>query len=370
MLEIRVNERELDVLSAKLELINKKAIELGAQPFKMFQAPSDHVRIYDGYNHMDVLPYGVKDGDPLFDVIIIGEGFRLGDYQVIGMLKRHQNSYMIINYTDKALEMKDWDINFGCEHCNTNRIRNAVYLLRDKKGHTTQVGSTCLRDFTGYDVNNLNYQERLLQDLKKDAEELKSQRHHYLSVKTYLAHVLAEIDANGFASKSKNPFHNTADYALESIDNHTNVSGYLDKAQQIIDWTHTVREEYSGDEFWHNLLVLTKTRTFHVNFRGYLAYLPIAYKKKTAPVTAKAYVGQLKDRIELDVTIDKVNSYSTIYGDMFIITMHDTDGNVLVWKTNTRKLLNVEKCRIKGTVKAHELFGNTKQTLITRVKVV
>jgi hypothetical protein len=97
----------------------------------------------------------------------------------------------------------------------------------------------------------------------------------------------------------------------------------------------------------------------------------------------RQYVGEIKQTIELDVTLDHVAHFETTYGYSlrasvtWVWIMSDVDGNVLVWKTRTSPIYNGvyadihkgQAFRIRGTVKKHEEYKNTKQTILTRCKI-
>jgi hypothetical protein len=88
------------------------------------------------------------------------------------------------------------------------------------------------------------------------------------------------------------------------------------------------------------------------------------------------YIGTIGERKKLIVTLMNCYSYYTNFGDNYIYTMCDTDGNVLVWKTT--KILSVnpgadvikkgDLLEITGTIKEHLVYKDVKQTHLTRCK--
>lgn len=88
------------------------------------------------------------------------------------------------------------------------------------------------------------------------------------------------------------------------------------------------------------------------------------------------YVGELKERIEVEVKITDINSYHisgySYFGtEVYIYSMEDQSGNALVWKTSYN--LNIKKSdviTIKGTVKDHSEYRGIKQTQLTRCKII
>lgn len=88
------------------------------------------------------------------------------------------------------------------------------------------------------------------------------------------------------------------------------------------------------------------------------------------------HVGQIGDKIDLDVILEKRAWYEAKsfagYGTEthYIFTFRDNKGNALVWKT-TKGLVyeRGEKVHLKGTIKEHSEYDEEKQTVLTRCKV-
>lgn len=106
---------------------------------------------------------------------------------------------------------------------------------------------------------------------------------------------------------------------------------------------------------------------------------------------AGEYVGNIKDRLTLELTLVGEYSYETNYsyygGIGHIYTMKDDEGNTFVWKTsnflevpyegnekrwddNEQFIKKGERFKLIGTVKEHSEYRGVKQTVLTRCKVV
>lgn len=92
------------------------------------------------------------------------------------------------------------------------------------------------------------------------------------------------------------------------------------------------------------------------------------------------YVGSIGDRIELEVTLEKVRSYSvtskSYYGgwetvNKVIYVFRDTAGNILVWNTTSYgvDLNEGDKAILRGTVAEHKEYEGDKQTSLKRCSV-
>ena len=80
------------------------------------------------------------------------------------------------------------------------------------------------------------------------------------------------------------------------------------------------------------------------------------------------YVGEVGDKLELDVVCEKAMTMNGYYGTQFFHIFKDDCDNVFVWSTTSKQLEVGVEYHIKGTVKSHSTYRNTKQTVLTRCK--
>lgn len=84
------------------------------------------------------------------------------------------------------------------------------------------------------------------------------------------------------------------------------------------------------------------------------------------------WVGQPGDRIkDVEVTLVKKASFMGHYGLTNVYTFEDKDGNLYTWFTATIMAKEVnDTFKLKGTIKKHDEFRDTKTTVLTRCRVV
>ena len=101
------------------------------------------------------------------------------------------------------------------------------------------------------------------------------------------------------------------------------------------------------------------------------------------------YFGEIGKRYELNLTLKREYSFVSHYGyreqENYIYTMEDENGNVFVWKTTSvigmddvdkkgnwtfNGVHKNDSFKCKATVKDHSEYKGTKQTVLTRVKVL
>lgn len=79
------------------------------------------------------------------------------------------------------------------------------------------------------------------------------------------------------------------------------------------------------------------------------------------------YIGQVGERIKINITVTKaVKLLDDRYGPKNLYEMRDANNNIYVWITTLNRLVEGESATIKGIVKEHKKYKNTKQTILTR----
>ena len=91
------------------------------------------------------------------------------------------------------------------------------------------------------------------------------------------------------------------------------------------------------------------------------------------------YIGNIKERMTIDLVLNNSFGYDTDYGYTNIYEFKDKQDNVFIWKTT--KCIDVDESvthrysegstfTITGTVKDHQEYRGVKQTVLTRCKAV
>lgn len=78
------------------------------------------------------------------------------------------------------------------------------------------------------------------------------------------------------------------------------------------------------------------------------------------------YQGNIGDRIVVEVTVTKALHLNGYYGPSTMHIMNDADGNEYVWTTAAKSWAEGSVKTIRGTIKDHKEYKNTKQTVLTR----
>ena len=101
-----------------------------------------------------------------------------------------------------------------------------------------------------------------------------------------------------------------------------------------------------------------------------------AERKERERKAKSQYMGEVGDKIELDVVLEKrayfeVPSFRGFGTDtMYVYTFRTEQGNALVWKTTWGTDTEIgTKLHLKGTIKEHKEYADEKQTVLTRCRI-
>lgn len=78
------------------------------------------------------------------------------------------------------------------------------------------------------------------------------------------------------------------------------------------------------------------------------------------------YMGNVGERIEVELTVVKALALNGYYGASTMHIMEDADQNVYVWTTASKSWSEGTVHKVRGTVKEHKTYKNTQQTILTR----
>lgn len=359
-------------------------------------------------------PYICKDAESrkyLYRVVDIEvEGnYKVGDYEFVASLDFNEETQM--NLVFKAPETPNIPSKFisrcECDHCKINRQRKRTVLLR-KTGSDEyiQVGKACLHDYLGKDIVDYAAYLSFFKDLEEYAEELSAKNGDgksckYFDVEDILTQAAVDARIRGYVSKAairawydKNdpdgefdltcPFDTTASRIyrmfaeLTDGDGNIIVPKYVDiteeDKQQVKDVIAYVNEHKDDSDYIRNIYIIITSGCVDLNNLGIVVSAAGCFLRDTKEKAEKKveeaseFVGEVGDKIEFTSKPEVVFSTDTQYG-VYYIYKFMKDNNIIIWKTS--KKLNTEaEVTLKGTVKEHSNFRGTKQTEITRAKIV
>jgi hypothetical protein len=405
---------DLAAVRSAVDKANKKATKIGVPGYVLIEGDRSHrdVKKPDPFNPGS---YKVVGQIETIHVEVLGQAPRYAGWTFVATLTWDSNSPVI-----RKIEGLDVDTDAArpnlkplwCDHCNAARDRNETYLLVSDTGEFKQVGSTCLREFLGVEVNlhliGFNPYEgcdstnryapsrfgilNLLEDTLALVRE-----YGWLSASVAynqggIATKTRVLDANEDFSQ-KGPGN---DYRAAIVKHHREDD--RETAIEVLRWVREVlpaTSEYAsnlkaavGEPEIHTVttddgttvdLDASTCRRDNVGLvvsavTGYQRWSEkeAARKVETAN-TLNEYVGTVKDRLrDLHLTVVSTRWIQSDFGSSLLVVLRDAEGHAFKWfATNAPAALETvgQQVVLDGTVKKHEEYNGRKSTVLTRCSV-
>ena len=285
----------------------------------------------------------------------------------------------------------------ACDHCQVERSRSRLYLVRDDRdGTIIQLGHSCIELYTGVSPKglwSLTFDEELDAFTRNDVEGGFGPRHYGASVDIVLAYAFAHSD-KGRAYVPSGMYSETSTVSMVRTslffdinklkdpyrsyyrDKAAEAAGHLADTDLIAAIKASVVETSEDSDYGRNLRVLLAGESVTGKNVGILGSLVKVYarqqqieaERKAHPVVA-GYLGEVGERIkDIAATAKTVKYDEGNWGTTTFLVAIADDGHMLVWKAH--RALDIESGQrftiAAATVKAHETYREVDQTVITR----
>lgn len=84
------------------------------------------------------------------------------------------------------------------------------------------------------------------------------------------------------------------------------------------------------------------------------------------PIIESNYVGNIGDRLSLELTVERIHSFEGAFGETYIYNMVDAEGNIFVWFTGSGNLTRGLTYTMMAKIKDQSEYEDVKQNIITR----
>lgn len=338
---------------------------------------------------------GFEVEEIVYDVQVTGEPPRYGGWELAAVLDWDAEAGLVVRTAPGVDKIDRGGLRAGwCDHCRTERQRNATYLVR-RGSEQRQVGSTCIKDFLGWSGNVVFY----------SAEEAKDEIDGLLagggrverrwSVDTILAVAWAACQAFGYVRAGSYDGTPTAGVVMTVLN--PNLRSPADRAlcdrlrpfvEQSAAQARIIREWVLGDgftgdgEYVHNLKAVARADTASPRNVGLLASAPQAWaramerdliRRAEREELISEHVGSKGDKIQVKVRIKSIRPIPGDYGTTTLYTLIGDDRRVYKWFSSNAGLGETADdtvYAIRGTVKDHDEYGGVRSTILTRCKVI
>jgi hypothetical protein len=282
----------------------------------------------------------------------------------------------------------------ACDHCGRDiATRRHVFLVRHDDGRQLQVGSTCLKDFLGWDANPVWISAPSEKDLAEEGSGRGGAEERW-GTETVLAASWACIKTFGWVSAGGyGDGVPTKHVVLDVLDPRTPRQRELaarirphipDSAGQArLIRKYIASEQFTGDrEYVTNLRAVARAQSCPAKNFGLLVSAPQAWARSVERDLRRqadnanrnnTWAGQVKDRIEITATVKAIRYQHGDYGTTTVYTLSGEDGRNYTWYSSAGSLgdkVTGQPVKLKGTIKKLEEYRGAKTTSLARCKVL
>ncbi len=385
---------KIEDLKNAIVKLNRRAAKLNVSPFILTITSNTEVRKVtfhiDSYNNGERITKSKKREIEFTEIELSGEEIMIEGWNFIAHIDHKGEKNVINNFTDIDVNNMYADAAANCDHCGHNRRRNSTFIVRSVEGNTMQVGSTCLKDFTGHgDANKIVNIYGSLQTIlgafkEKDDTDYSSGYAFIHNTRKFVEHSVVYIQKHGFKSKAKCGYD---EFPSSSFISDNTFAGYakLDEDQKTIvemiltTFVNDLKNKGTLNDFESNLLNLMSVEYFDAKYSSYVAAgVNSAMKNKereaeraTIAKGANEFIGKEGETVFAEMTVQAASAFSNRYSDRNVrYSLADEKGNVAVWFTAGKlKLKEGDTYNLRFKVKKHNVYKDNNQTIVNYVKV-
>ena len=266
-----------------------------------------------------------------------------------------------------------------CQHCNSYRARNSLIVVRSSDGEIKQVGSTCVKDFLGWDFTPVALP---VEDEFRALGGSGKGGLHGVDLEIFTAHVVATAKAKGFATRRSgeystslqvwDSFFGTPDQKAGKT---TPTEADIAEAVDLIEFGNALEGE---SDYVYNLKTALSLSLVYLKTAGLIASI---YKVKQNSVAKEAeakiartfkpeLLAEIGTKVEIEVEVLSATDIWGQYGLSVLYVMASGDYRVKWFASSDSLLESGKRFKIKGTVKALDEYQGAFATVLTRCKVL
>lgn len=331
---------------------------------------------------LDIEGYSEK---PIYnDYVVIGKKEVKDGIDKINLLEKYKDEYQ--NFDIRKFDMV-------CQHCNTNRKRNKVFLLKNVISNTNDykiVGKSCLKDFLpNIIMDNIESEYKFysfmneLEDEDNEGIFCKNPKISNLYKTQYILMLgLNHIKKHGYKSKKQDEFNNTSDNIKAIIynNNYKEVNDIIIN-KELLDEVNNIKDKIINhlnnknnlSPYEYNLINVLTNEVIDISMTGIAVSLfPYHYQitKEKDNVNKSEHIGNVGDKLtNIELNVVSCHPFETIYGINFIYIFQDINGNIYKYMGKHLDLNKGDTIQIKSCkIKSHDVYNNVKQTAIYYIK--
>lgn len=404
---LEIPEFRLSAFLKQMDRLTKRAARLGLEPLQAEFLGKARKTIKAGRGQgqaMEISSVQAVNGKTNAAYVFTAHSYRvtgrppvLNAWQFRASINHSEHSRPIIRSTLPEVPKQYRAATTYCEHCNTNRDRNDVYLLQNSlSGKWMQVGRSCLRLFTQVDdaekavseyVNALQFLDEYSGEYDPDSDGGSGGAGGAaVDLLPFMRVVAYLTEKYGYTNRQRAETEgvlSTADEAMGAIRSRSDAdrklfdaavgdAGTLTRAQAAIEWAKNLPDD--GSDYEHNLKIIAEDGLFHaIREAGYAASMYAVFKRTQEQQAQREAVTnewldakQGEKRTGYKLFTVSVRAMEGNYGMTYLHIFRDEAGRQFKW-FGSKAIDHKQGFPATFTVKGFDEFKSIKQTVITRV---
>ena len=323
----------------------------------------------------------IKGVEFQYQVLVIeGEPLKYQGWEFVGVAEFIEEQ-IILHGISEEISIQASDVKKGyCDHCHKVRNRGKVIFVKSEEGKLSQVGSSCVKDFLGWNF----YASALVteQDFEDEFGGW-SGGISAISTEAIIAHAIKAVQKLGYVKASEGV--STKDLVwgvLKNIHQYNEIwakeeigeagEAEYEKARQLIEWGKNFEGDSSYAQNVRSVCQLGFQKDSTVGIAVSIVKVEANEREKAIVEKVefkKEQFAETGSKVEVEVTVAGSNTFETQYGWTTLFTFVNEDGYQFKWFSSSGG--NVEigaKVKIKGTVKGSDEYKDVFSTVLTRCK--
>lgn len=264
-------------MDRRIAAVNARGARLGASPWRVTGREERREAVLDDA--------GIKIGErTVIRFELTGEPPKVTGWTAVARVTWDRNAGVLVRSFDDRERPRP--ATAFCEHCHSDRNRNLTYLVADDAGNEKQVGSTCVKDFTGLEPAAIDWYADSDDDFEKEWPDTP----YDPGTEILLSLAVASVRQYGWLSAAKareRGGESTARRVMTYLEGHHDASGI----PRVSDADRTRAREVRS-----MILADSSGREYATNLRSVLG--PDTVSLELAPLAASAVA--MAERIEAD----------------------------------------------------------------------
>ncbi|MHC4370952.1 MAG: hypothetical protein ACYSW8_25355 [Planctomycetota bacterium] len=403
-----IHPLNLEVLKDKLAAMQRRARKLKSSPIEIEEVGTEMIEV------TKAMPGGkiLKFEEERILMRVTGETPKLAGWSLVAKIEMLEDERLLSCVPGEECPEKYRTGGFFCDHCQTDRIRKEVFVLRHEDGRHVQVGRTCIKDFLGgKSPDQLLAEAEFIFRASEECGECAEERMggswvpDSVNILEYLCGTAICIRRLGWVSRKAARFDESSTSSdawnlvkpriFNSNDQRMwekwvadNRLEYQDRdreqAEAALEWAQSQPTTNVGD-YLYNLGVACRAGYVTHRTSGLVASAISAYlrhlereeelnrRKFEDAKKSREWVGEIKKRQVFEkLTVTKMRYLEGEWGTTTLVCFESEPGDLIKWFAS-KDLDDLEQgdvVDIKATPKKHDEYQGVKQTMVNRAVIL